>query len=139
MSHSIDLEQLLGKKKLKVTKQRLLILKAFYAEKHPLSAEDIFSALKKEGFDLATVYRTMTSFEEVGLVRKVDLRKDAQYYERTDMDHHHHITCKSCGKIEDFEFCDVDCVAEKALRKSSFARIDTHSLELFGTCKKCAK
>lgn len=139
MSHSIDLEKLLSENDLKVTKQRILILKAFYTDKHPLSAEDVFVLLKKEGFDLATIYRTITSFETAGLVRKVDLRKGAQYYERTDSDHHHHITCKDCGKIEDFELCGIEDIATQTLKRSSFAKIDAHSLELFGTCKKCTK
>jgi len=124
---------------MKATEQRLTILSMFYSQEAPLSAEHIFTQVGGKGLDLATIYRTLTAFEKAGLIRRVDLRREAVHYERTDSHHHHHIVCEGCGKTEDFEICDVPQIAEKALKKSSFARVSTHSLELFGVCKKCAK
>lgn len=132
-----DILNLLKKVKLKATIQRRMILKIFHEHHQPISADDIFSSLKGEGLDLATIYRAINSFERAGLVRRVDLHKDANHYERTDSKHHHHITCKDCGRIEDFDICGVEVMAKRALKKSSFAKIHTHSLELFGICKKC--
>jgi Fe2+ or Zn2+ uptake regulation protein len=122
----------------KKTKQRLDILAAFSLTHTPLSAEDIFQSRKKLGLDLATVYRTIVSFEKAGILRKVDIRKKSQFYELAH-DHHHHMTCTDCGFIEDFDACNIEPATEKALRKSSFKRIDSHSIELFGICKSCSK
>ena len=52
--------------------------------------------------------------------------------------HHHHIACVNCDTIEDFENKDVEKILEKIGRNSSkFINIKSHSLELFGFCKKC--
>ena len=88
----------------------------------------------------ATVYRTLSSFEEKGIIKRVDLRKDSLYYELSSAHHHHHIVCTGCGTIEDFESCQIEKVSDKVLSQSSkFSIIKEHSLELFGVCNTCTK
>ena len=133
-------QKILHDVKLKSTEPRIAVV-ALLADKHlPLSVQNIYDNLaKKNGIDLVTVYRTLASFEKVGLVKRVDLRKDVVLYELAN-DHHHHLVCTNCGATEDFEICDVKDITKKVLNKSSkFTSVQQHSFELFGICKNCTK
>lgn len=129
----------LKKADLKATEPRLKILNVFLDSKKPLTADDVIKRLKKGEIDGATVYRTLSIFEEAGLLRKVDLRKDAVCFEMAN-DHHHHIVCKTCGDLEDFEVCVPEMLLKQIAKQSKkFASFEDHSFEFFGKCKKCVK
>lgn len=133
------LEVILKEARLKVTKNRLLILGVFSEDCKPLSADDIFRKLHSHHINLVTVYRTLLSFERAKIITKVDLSRESVYYELASH-HHHHIVCIDCGVIESFDGCGLEGLAKKTLHTSvKFDTIDKHSLEFFGVCKKCAK
>ncbi len=137
MVHNHDLENILKINGFKITPTRLAILKVFSHDCEPINAEFIFKKLKKEKVNIVTIYRTLTSFENVGILKHVDLQKDSAYYELSGH-HHHHIICTDCGMVEGFEVCDIDNLTDKVLKNSNkFNIITKHSLELFGLCKKC--
>ena len=124
---------------LKITKARLVILEAFSDRCHPLSAEGVFKKIKMRGIDFATVYRTLSSFEKAGILRKVDLHKDAQFYE-INKHHHHHAVCNKCGLVEEIDVCNLEKdIAKISSKLSDFRIINTHSLEFFGLCNKCGE
>ncbi len=137
------MSDLLKEKGLKATPARLAILDIFTKSKIPLSAEKIFLDLKRKkenkNINEATVYRTLTHFEEVGILTKVNLRKESVFFELAK-EHHHHIACLKCDAVEDFESSEVEKVLGRIARNSSkFINIKQHSLELFGLCKACYK
>jgi Fur family ferric uptake transcriptional regulator len=124
---------------LKVTSGRILLMSILSANHKPVSVSEL---VKKLGgrIDQATVYRNLLNLEQVGLVRRVEMKDDKSYFEIMDEHDHHHIICVSCGLIEDFYGCNIDNVVDNALKKSKqFSRINEHSMELFGLCKKCSK
>ena len=134
-----ELSNILKKSGFKVTPIRLAVLKVFSVDCKPINAEYIHEKLKKEKVNIVTIYRALTSFENAGILKRVDLQKDSVYYELAGH-HHHHIICTDCGLVEGFEECGLDSLSEKVIKKSSaFIRITKHSLELFGLCKKCVK
>src|SRR5674476_680074 len=106
MKQKQDFKKILQNAKLKSTNPRLVVLKALSEVKHPETAQKIHKRLKK--IDLVTLYRTLASFEKNQLVKKIDMHKDAVYYELNLDHHHHHIICTDCGNLEDFELCDMD-------------------------------
>jgi len=100
-----------------------------------LTALDIDAKLPKVG--RATVYRAIEQLEELNLIHRVDLGGNAFGYEKVDPtgDHHHHIVCDQCGKVEPF----ADEELEKAIheiRRNGF-RISSHEITLKGTCQNC--
>ncbi len=124
---------------LKNTPARRLILEVFSSDCKPINADFIYSKLKTKNLNQVTIYRTLASLEQAGIIKKVDLRKDSAYYELAE-NHHHHIVCSDCGKTEGFELCNMDKISKEVLRQSSqFKMISQHSLELFGLCKSCVK
>lgn len=132
-----DFKKILKENDFKCTSTRLKIIDIFFKNSKPISAEYIYSKLKND-IDEATVYRTLSSFEKRGVLRRVDLRKSSIHFELNNH-HHHHIICTKCGRIEDFEENkEIEKLLVKVVQDSSkFKSITEHSLELFGLCKVC--
>jgi len=131
--------ELLSKKKLKITKNRLAILSIFQKGCQLINAQFIYKSLKNKKIDLTTIYRSLLIFEKVGILKRVDLQQDSVFYELID-DHHHHIICLKCKKVSNFNGCnqDADFLIKKALKQNkNFSSIFYHSFDLFGLCKKC--
>ncbi len=134
-----DFSAILKKANLKVTSARQAILETFSSDCKPINAEYIQEKLKGKGFNLVTIYRTLTSLETNGALKRVDLRKESTYYELADQ-HHHHVICTDCGRVEKFDACFAETLSKQALKSSEyFNSIGQHSLELFGVCNACAK
>lgn len=132
-----DLSNVLKTSGFKTTPIRLAILEVFSHDCKPINAEYIHQKLKKQKVNIVTIYRTLTSFENAGILKRVYLQKDSVYYEMSGH-HHHHIVCTDCGLVEGFDDCDLDNLSKKVLKSSDkFNTITKHSLELFGQCKKC--
>lgn len=87
---------------LKVTPQRIAIYKELAkTEEHP-STEMIYNNIKDyyPNISLTTVYRTLETFEKMGLISVVNVLYNAARYD-ANLDPHHHIVCVNCKKIED--------------------------------------
>lgn len=137
--HKSDIQSYLKSSGLKITPNRLKILSVFANSKIPLSAEDTIKKISKSGINDVTVYRTLQSFEESKILKRVNIRSNSVCYEIAS-DHHHHIICNKCGEIEDFNVCVIDDVLVKVMKKSKkFKNIDDHSIDLFGVCNLCSK
>ena len=136
---SKDFSNLLRSKGLKNTPTRKAILEVFPTDCKPINAEYIFDTLKKKNINLVTIYRNLDSFEQAGILKRLNLDKGSAYYELASEHHHHHIVCTNCGTTEEFGAHDIEDAINKISKSSLFSTINTHSLELFGICKKCVK
>lgn len=133
-----DIVLILKEAGLKVTPARREILEIFSAHSEPLSAESVLKKIKGRRVNQVTVYRNLASLEDAGILKRIDLRKSSIHYELAGSSHHHHLTCTSCGAVEDFEPCNIEKITRKALGASSkFRTVREHSLELFSVCKTC--
>jgi Fe2+ or Zn2+ uptake regulation protein len=134
-----DFRNILRKSGYKATPSRMAILEVIKKNKNPMSAQEIIDALPSNT-DQATVYRTLKSLKEKGLIKPIDLRHNHAHYELANIAEHHHIICLSCGKIEDVHHCWVEEIQGTVLRGSKhFAEIQQHALEFYGLCKSCAE
>lgn len=136
------MKDLLRKKGLRATKQRLLLLAAM-KRGGPLSVRELAERLEGSPIDQATLYRALASLEKVGLVRRVDLRSaggGAAYEFNDEAHHHHHLICVECGRLEDIAGCDFEALKKRALKGSRrFKSVVSHSIELYGLCRGCAR
>ena len=127
----------------KFTKQRELIFNILKnsSQKH-LTPEELFSIVHKDHkqVGIATIYRTLNIFEELGIVNKQEFTDQAYTYELIDptQDHHDHIICTSCGKIIEDEFLSVDEV-KKSLKDQYDFDLSYYSLRIYGICSDCKK
>jgi Fur family ferric uptake transcriptional regulator len=123
---------------LKVTLPRLKILEILETDgvRHK-SAEDIYKSLlgSNEDIGLATVYRVLTQFEAAGLVTRHHFENGMAVFELNRGDHHDHIVCIDCGRVE--EFVDVEIEErQQAIAAERGFEIHDHSMILYGHCKR---
>ena len=126
---------------LKVTLPRGKILQILESsENKHMSAEDVYKALIEadEDVGLATVYRVLTQFEDAGLVMRHHFEGGHSVFELDSVDHHDHIVCNKCGKVEEFFDEVIENQQEKIAKKFGF-KITDHSLYLYGLCADCQK
>jgi len=121
---------------------RNVILTSLDNNKKPLSVFDLQKFLKEKKLSVnkTTVYRELNSLKKEGIVLEIQLKGNKRWYELAERDHHHHIICTNCDKVEDFEGCESKNLINKALKQApDFAEITNHTVDFFGLCKSCAK
>ena len=99
----------LKKSPLKLTSQRLLLIKTLFKDgNRHFTAEDLFKEVKKNGFkiSLATVYNCLNQFTKYKLLKSVKVSNDKIYFD-TNINDHHHFYCKRTGKISDIKSSDI--------------------------------
>ena len=137
------LENLLGVMKakgLRITPQRLTVVKILAeSENHP-SVEAIYRRVKKDfpTTSLATIYKTVTLLKEMGEVLELGFADNASRYDGKRPYAHPHVICTNCGAIVDPEFDGMSEMAESMAKMSGF-EITHHRLDFFGLCPECRK
>jgi len=129
----------LKKAGLKITLPRLKILQILESRKmRHMSAEDVYKALLESGEDvgLATVYRVLTQFEAAGLVSRHHFEEGHSVYELNQGEHHDHILCVKCGRVDEFVDDIIEERQRKIARKAGY-EITDHCLYIYGVCKDC--
>ena len=124
---------------LKTTLPRLKVLSILESSKvRHLSAEDVYKELLDEEatIGLATVYRVLTQFENAGLVIRHNFEGERAVFELNDADHHDHLVCANCGRVDEFFDDRIEALQEKVALEHGFTLQD-HSLTLYGVCKRC--
>lgn len=122
----------------KVTPARVAVLDALSSATKPMSAAQILDVLGAKDYDQVTVYRTVQTLTDSGLLKKIDFQHGISYYELSSLGDHHHAVCVNCQAVQDVDVC-IDNLERNALKQSGFSSILRHSLEFFGLCKRCAK
>ena len=84
---------------------------------------------------LDTVYRTLSTFEEHGLVSRVQTTESHARFE-AEMEQHHHAICSECGEITDFQWSALGKI-QLPSKIASWGRIDNQQITLHGVCEKC--
>lgn len=136
-SHSLETLRLKGHR---ITATRKAILEVLADEQRPLSASEIHASLSKRGrkADKVTVYREMDFLEKEGLAVCVRLGDRNRRYELSSREHHHHLVCQKCEKVEDIQLDEDFEAQERKIVQQTHFKVLRHSLEFFGLCKTCA-
>ena len=122
---------------IKITPQRIAIYKELAStDQHP-STETIYKKIKDyyPNISLTTVYRTLETFEKLGLISVVNVLYNAARYD-ANLDPHHHIVCTECKKVEDVydESLNNLDISNKTLGDY---KVEGYSLLLSGVCTSC--
>jgi len=91
-----------------------------------------------EDVGLATVYRVLTQFEAAGLVMRHHFEGGHSVFELNSDEHHDHIVCTKCGKVEEFFDEVIEQQQDQIAEKLGF-KITDHSLYIYGICPSCRK
>ena len=134
MAHADDLKSI----GLKATLPRLKILELFQTSKQRhLTAEDVYRQLllANEDIGLATVYRVLMQFEQADILKRSHFESEKAVYELNEGQHHDHLVCLDCGRVEEFHDPDIEALQEKIARREGFELAD-HALSLYAHCKR---
>lgn len=136
---------------LRITVTRLGVLKVLHDSPVPMSAQEVFEHIRRQGGDRVTVYRTLNSLDEAGLLHRMDPGDRVWRYGILQRDHHHHahFVCDDCGEVRCLEDATVSInFHEKPPRPgaggSSAAatggaklKVRQQDVYLHGVCEKC--
>ena len=123
----------------KLTPQRHIVLKVMASSHDHLTPEVIYekSRVEDPGIGRVTVYRTLEVLSKLNLVCRVHAEgRCRSYMMRRPTEHHHHLICSGCGKVEDFTNCSLSEMEKKLSQESGFD-IKGHLLEFYGLCRDC--
>jgi Fur family peroxide stress response transcriptional regulator len=125
------------KKGLKLTHQRLEIFEELNRSSDHPSAETLYWRLKERypSISLDTVYRTLCTFREHGLIRKVETVESQARFEACLVPHHH-LICRECQAISDFLWPEIDNIPNSG-EMTNWGKIESRSVVVYGICKKC--
>jgi len=128
--------KLLKENNIKITPQRLIVIK--YLEEHPIhpTAEKIFSDLKSNNPSLSktTIYNTLETLNEHGIIQSITISGSELRYDLF-LGMHHHFLCKKCGKI-----IDIDLACPNIGKMSEYGhKVEEVHGYIKGICKDCLK
>ena len=124
---------------LKLTYQRLEIYRELTASTDHPSAETLYQRLIRNipTLSLDTVYRTLATFAQLGLVHRVETGESQARFEVVSA-RHHHLICRNCFEIIDFQWPSMDAAPlPEALRP--WGQIENRHVIAYGVCRKCSK
>ncbi|MCH5336298.1 MAG: peroxide-responsive transcriptional repressor PerR [Campylobacter sp.] len=135
----MELLQLLKEHELKVTPQRLCVLKILKRHEHP-NIDELYAEIKQEypSISLATVYKNINTLQQQGLVVEVNVANQKTCYDIYEQEHIH-IICNKCGHIEDMSFKDAKLDEyQEGLEKKLGNRVKQLALCVHtSSCSKC--
>ena len=132
-----DIEGKCKKKGVRLTDQRKLIAHVMSeSENHP-DVDELHKKVSKfdSKISIATVYRTVKLFEEVGISTKHEFRGGKARYEELNEGHHDHLIDIKSGEIIEFVDDEIEKLQKKVAEKYGYTLVD-HKLELYGIKKK---
>jgi Fe2+ or Zn2+ uptake regulation protein len=132
-----ELKQALRERGMRVTPQRLLIHRALQEIGRHATADEVLRTVAPSlpNASLPTVYGALELFEELGVVRRVAAGEGPALWDPR-VDGHHHLVCRSCGKVIDIEG-DLDLAALMRRARRRGFRPDSAELVVSGLCPDC--
>ena len=106
-----------------------------------LSAQEIFDDLRRarRPVGIASVYRALEVLVELRLVKRVDAGDGISRFEPApvDGDHHHHLVCRDCGKVEAFTDPRLERAIDRLAGGLGYS-VEEHEVVLTGACADCS-
>lgn len=135
----MEFSEILRKNGLKVTSQRLAIMKVLGDQGTMLTAMEIFERVREvvPRVNFSTIYRNVEIMKKRGILCTV-VRGDGVpiYLLRIEKGHHHHFICEKCGKSFVVECCPMEFMKKEVMGKG-FLPVK-HEFVIYGFCKECS-
>ncbi len=127
----------------RLTREREIIVEEVFATHEHFDADQLVERVShsKDGrrVSRSTVYRTLSSMEEAGLLRKVARPNGSEVYEHDyGYPQHDHLICDQCGNLIEFHNDAIAELIEQIASQHGFLKT-AHRLEVYGTCETCRR
>ena len=122
----------------RVTNQRLLIAAELGRASRQVTADELYARLQTShpGIGRATVFRTLERLVDAGLARRLELEGHVYGYVTCQPEHHHHLACTRCGRVEEIGESYITPLATRIKREHGF-QVDDARLDFYGRCASC--
>ena len=123
----------------RMTKQRRVVYDVLTAELDHPTASEVFIRSKKRmaGISLATVYNCLETLTQAGIVRQVNVDRDASRF-CPNLDPHAHFFCSQCHQVFDISLKRAaNAVSPWSLPKG--AKVDDVEVAMKGSCPECGQ
>jgi Fe2+ or Zn2+ uptake regulation protein len=123
-----------------LTSQRQLLLDLIKQAGRHISAKELYTRAvgKNKSISLATVYRNLRLFKELGLIEERRLGEIYCSYEMREAPGHQHLVCKGCGRVIEFDSPLLSKLTEKLQHDHGF-NLTKVELYMEGYCQECAE
>jgi len=132
-----DLELLLRRAALRVTRPRVAVLTAVYEHPHA-DTDSIIGVVRADLGEVSTqaVYDVLRVLTAANLVRRIEPAGSVARYESRVADNHHHVVCRSCSAIADVDCAVGDTPCLTASDDHGYS-IDEAEVVYWGLCQPC--
>ena len=122
----------------RVTHQRLLVADALTAVGRRVTAQDLYDRLRRKNprIGRATVFRTLEALVTAGVARRLEQDGHVYGYVACRPEHHHHLACDRCGRVEEIDEGYITPVADRLAADRGF-KVDDARLDFYGLCASC--
>jgi Fur family ferric uptake transcriptional regulator len=134
---SFDADALLRRHGLRITAQRLAVLRAMADRPHS-TADDIYSDVRAEigAISRQAVYDALAVLTDKGLIRRIQPAGSPARYENRVGDNHHHLICRTCNTMVDVDCAVGDTPCLTAADDSGY-EVDEAEVIYWGRCPEC--
>jgi Fur family ferric uptake transcriptional regulator len=123
----------------RITRQRLLVADALASDGRQITAQDLYDRLRprEPRIGRATVFRTLEALVAAGVARRLEQDGHVYAYVACRPEHHHHLACDRCGRVEEIDEEYIAPVARRVAADLGFT-IDDARLDFYGRCARCS-
>lgn len=127
----------------RLTREKTIITEEVFDSHEHFSAEQLIERLTmrtdSKRVSRPTIYRTLGSLEEAGLIRKVAQTDGRDIYEHDyGYPQHDHLICKKCNTLIEFENEEIARIFEEMASQHGFL-MEGHRSEVYGVCETCRR
>src|SRR5262245_58475926 len=136
---AIDSADLLRERGIQITAQRLAVFRAVTSDPH-ITADAVAAVVRKAigAISLQSVYDCLAVLVAEGLIRRIQPAGSPARFEDRVGDNHHHLICRTCGRMVDVDCAVGDAPCLTASDDSGY-EIDEAEVVYWGRCPDCAK
>ncbi len=134
-------EKFIAQEGFRRTEQRDKVLDTFLATERHVTVQELHDLVRRrhKGIGYATVARTVKLMCDSGVCRQVDFGEGALRYEhKYGHEHHDHLICVRCGRFEEIYSPKLEKIQHELVKKHGYVQ-ESHKLDIFGLCPRCAK
>jgi Fur family transcriptional regulator, ferric uptake regulator len=121
------------------TAARYAIVRTVLDAKGHVTADEVAATVQRSfpSINISTVYRTLDTLEELGVVDHVHLGHGRAVYHLADEDHQH-LVCERCERVEEIPTSKLRPL-ESMVEKDYGFEIDRRHFAIVGVCKRCRR
>jgi Fur family transcriptional regulator, stress-responsive regulator len=133
-----EVEHLLRRAALRVTRPRVAVLTAVYEHPHA-DTDELIGVAREDLGDVShqAVYDVLRVLTVAGLIRRIEPAGSVARYESRVGDNHHHVVCRACGAIADVD-CAVGTMPCLTASDAQGFMIDEAEVTYWGLCPDCS-